>query len=403
MAGVWAEGVTRFKEGRLWVARNRPYYARALFACPVAFTDRVGTVAVNGLWRLKANPVFCARLTASQVGAVLVHEMNHVLRDHHGRSLRAGIPDEGFSLWSLAADFEVNDDLRDDGLDMPDGIIYPDEFGLEPGRLAEQYYRDMIDMAEPVDDCDHHECGYRHGGPDDGEGADGGRDGPGPARREQLRRQTAQDVLAHREAEGDWSVPAGLARWAIQQIEPQVDWRRLLASELRKGIHRRPGTGDATWSRPPRRPDDGPVLRPGTARPTADVAVVVDTSGSMQAEDHSRAVAEVSAILRTAVPGEAVTVYSADERAIAAQTVTQTRQIALVGGGGTDMGRAICDAAAARPRPAVIIVITDGLTGWPSDRPPGVAAAVIAVITRPDWAYPVPRWITAVPAPAPGP
>ena len=355
MAGVWAEGVARFKAGRLWVARNRPYYARALFACPVAFTDRVGTIAVNGLWRLKANPVFCARLTASQVGAVLVHEMNHVLRDHHGRSLRAGIPDEGFSLWSLAADFEVNDDLRDDGLDMPDGIIYPDEFGLEPGRLAEQYYRDMIDMAEAADDSDHHECGYRLGGPDDGEGDGngGGRDGPGPARREQLRRQTAQDVLAHREAEGDWSVPAGLASWAVRQIEPQVDWRRLLASELRKGIHRRPGTGDATWSRPPRRPDDGPVLRPGTAKPSADVAVVVDTSSSMQPRrpQPGRRRGQRHPADRGARRGDH-RLQRRPARHSTAQTVTQTRQIALVGGGGTDMGRAIMRRRRVSPAPA---------------------------------------------------
>ena len=34
------------------------------------------------------------------------------------------------------------------------------------------------------------------------------------------------------------------------------------------------------------------------------------------------------------------------------------------------MGRAIIDAAAARPRPAAIIVITDGYTPWPPTRPP---------------------------------
>ena len=68
----------------------------------------------------------------------------------------------------------------------------------------------------------------------------------------------------------------------------------------------------------------------------------------MQPEDHSRALAEIRAVLRAAVPGEAVTVYSADERTRTAQTITQTRQIALAGDGGTDMGQAVIDAAAAR-------------------------------------------------------
>jgi len=386
----------------MWVARHRPYYARALFACPVELTGEVDSLAVDGFWRMHANPRFAAAHTVEQVAAVIVHELNHLLRGHHARSLRAGIPEAGLELWNIAADFEVNDDLRDDGLDIPGWMIFPEKYGLEPGRLAEQYYQDMLDMAEPVDDHGCRECGIRLSRPGTGDG-DGGPEWPGPARREQLRRQTAQDIVAHREAEGDWSVPAGLARWAVRHLEPQVDWRRLLASELRKGIHRRPGTGDATWSRPPRRPDDGPVLRPGTAKPSADIAVVVDTSGSMQAEDHSRAVAEVCAILRTAVPGEAVSVYSANERVVASQAVTQARQIRLVGGGGTDMGRAVVDAAAARPRPAVIIVVTDGATGWPPERPPGVTAKVIAVVTRPDWGYSVPRWITAIEAAVPGP
>ncbi|MDE0614632.1 MAG: VWA-like domain-containing protein [bacterium] len=390
--------MARFRAARMWVARNRPYYARALFACPVDFTGEVDSLAVDGFWRMHANPRFAAAHTVEQVAAVIVHELNHLLRGHHARSLRAGIPEAGLDLWNIAADFEINDDLRDDGLDIPGWLIFPETYGLEPGRLAEQYYRDMLDMAEPVDKHDCQVCGFRLSRPglQDGDSPEG----PGPARREQLRRQAAEDIVAHREAEGDWTVPKGLSHWAIRHLEPQVDWRRLLASELRMGIHRRHGTGDTTWSRPPRRPEVGPVLRPGTARPTADVAVVVDTSGSMQAEDHGRAVAEVRAILRAAVPGEAVTVHSADERAVASQTVTQARQIALAGGGGTDMGRAIVEAAAARPRPAVIIVITDGYTPWPPERPSAVTAAVIAVLTRPYQDHHVPRWITAVEAPA---
>ena len=220
-------------------------------------------------------------------------------------------------------------------------MLYPDEYGLQPGRLAEQYYQDMLDFAaDKADDMAQHTCEHDHtegpgqGGQDDEEG------GLSRARQEQVRRRTAQDVLDHIDNHGEWAAPTGLQQWAMMRTEPKIDWRRLLASELRRGLHRRPGSGDSTWSRPARRPDDGPVLRPGTARPTAHVAVVVDTSGSMQTEDHSQAFAEVHAILRAAVPGEAIAVYSAHHEVAAVQTVNQTRQIRLVGGGGTDMRQA---------------------------------------------------------------
>ena len=407
---VWAEGVARFRAARLWVARNMPYYARVLFSCPVAFTDQVGTVSVNGHWRMKANPAFCAKLTDSQVAAVLVHELNHVLRDHHARSVRAGVPDAGFDLWKFASDCEINDDLRQENLDVPDGLLYPETLGLDPGRLAEQYYNDIVDLAlEIAEDMADRACEHDHtrgpntsnaeGGGGDVTGGDGGGEGGlSRARQEQLRRQTAQDIIDHCDNNGEWAAPAGLQQWAFKLVEPRVDWRRLLAAELRKGLHRRPGTGDATWDRPPRRPDDGPVLRPGTARPTAHIAVVVDTSGSMGDEDHARAIAETRQILSRAVPGESIRVYSADHRIIGAQTITQTRQISLPGGGGTDMGRAVTAAAQDRPQPAVIVVITDGHTPWPQHRPPTVAAKVIAVLTRPGTAHNVPRWITPIEA-----
>ena len=114
--------------------------------------------------------------------------------------------------------------------------------------------------------------------------------------------------------------------------------------------------------------------------------------------DHARAVAETQQILTRAVPGEAVKVYSADHHTQTAQTITRTQQITLQGGGGTDMAQAIHTVAATRPRPAVIIVITDGYTPWPPTRPPGNTAAVIAVLTQPWTAQHVPPWITPVQA-----
>ena len=220
----------RVLAARMWVARNRPYYARALFACPIEFTDKTETLAVNGFWRMRANPRYTATLTVAQAAASLIHELNHLLRDHHGRAVRAGVHDEGFALWKLAADCEVNDDLRGDGLDVPEGFLYPDTIGLAPGRFAEQYYHDMLEMAETPDDG-HQGCGYEHSDPPDPQQED--MSGPSPARREQLRRQAAQDIIDHQNANGAWDVPDGVGNWAASRLVPKADWRRLLAAELR--------------------------------------------------------------------------------------------------------------------------------------------------------------------------
>jgi predicted metal-dependent peptidase len=57
--------------------------------------------------------------------------------------------------------------------------------------------------------------------------------------------------------------------------------------------------------------------------------------------------------------------------------VRSARDVEIGGGGGTDMGVGIVAAQALKPRPDVVIVLTDGHTPWPSIEP---RVAVIAVL-----------------------
>ncbi|MEI8083520.1 MAG: VWA-like domain-containing protein, partial [Actinomycetes bacterium] len=67
-----------------------------------------------------------------------------------------------------------------------------------------------------------------------------------------------------------------------------------------------------------------------------------------------------------------------------------------LGGGGTDMGAGLKRAADLAPSADVIVVLTDGETGWP-DAPPqqNPRATYIAVILRPSSDEP-PEWIRTI-------
>ena len=202
-----------------------------------------------------------------------------------------------------------------------------------------------------------------------------------PVEQDMLRRVVANAVREHARVKGIGTIPAGLRRWADQTLDPKVDWRRALESAVRRGVHLRAGASDYTWQRPSRRDDSGdPVIRPGMTRPVPDIAVVVDTSASMDEQDLERALAEIRGILTRVVPGDGLRVYSVDADVASVGQVFNTRQISLVGGGGTDMRVGI--EAAIVDRPAVIIVITDGFTPWPETRPRG-APLTIAALTHP--------------------
>jgi predicted metal-dependent peptidase len=186
----------------------------------------------------------------------------------------------------------------------------------------------------------------------------------------------AQDVrAAHGKLPG--TVPAGLLRWAEEVLNPKVNWRAVLAAELRRAVAEVSGAVDYSYRRPSRRSAvAGPVVLPALRRPVPEVAVVCDTSGSMTDDLLAIVLAEVEGLLRALGLARQVRVLACDTAVAPVQRVSSARQVELIGGGGTDMGAGIGAAAALRPRPAVTVVLTDGYTPWPRLAPKGMRVVV---------------------------
>jgi len=76
-----------------------------------------------------------------------------------------------------------------------------------------------------------------------------------------------------------------------------------------------------------------------------------------------------------------VRVLAVDTDVQAARRVSRAAQLQLAAGGATDMGAGIAAAAALRPRPQIVIVLTDGYTPWP-DRPPSGIRIVVGLLAE---------------------
>lgn len=391
---------------RLWAAAHYPYLASGIFGARVIAMPGIGTVAVDPGWRLWADPDVTADWTAAELGSVLVHHVCHLLREHGSRAGLAGVRPEDSRTWIRSADAEINDDLVPAGLELPGDPVLPRDLGCPPGQLAEQYFAaGRMTQPDPAGPAGAPRLpGTRTGGPrldrpslDCGSGADGfGRpwqaDEPGvlpPWQARLLQRLIAQQCVSAGKEAGN--VPAGLLRWAQDVLEPKVDWRRALAAELRKAVADTAGAVDYTYRRPSRRAAAaGNVVLPALRRPVPEVAVVCDTSGSMSDDLLSASLAEVQGLLSALGLARSLRVLACDTAAGPAQRVSSARQVELVGGGGTDMGTGIAAAAHLRPRPAVIVVLTDGYTPWP-DGPPRGSRVVVGLLgddapDGPDWA-----------------
>jgi predicted metal-dependent peptidase len=366
-----------------------------VFGAQVIAEPDSGTVSVDQNWRLRADPELIAAWTPAQLGSVLIHHVCHLLRTHGERAQAAGVGDDEARTWIRAADAEINDDLVPAGLDLPGRPVLPQDLGADDGLLAEQYFEGIRgDRRPPAAGAEGGAWGdsrVRSGQSESGETAGpwldcgSGADGmPRPGERpgglagwqaDLLRRQVAQDVIAHAKQAG--TVPAGLLRWAEEILHPKVDWRRLLAAELRRAVAQVAGAVDYSYRRPSRRSAvAGDVVLPALRRPVPEVAVVCDTSGSMSEDLLAMVLAEVEGLLRALGLARQVRVLACDTAVAPAQRVTSARQVQLIGGGGTDMGAGLSAAVALRPRPAVTVVLTDGYTPWPNQAPKGTRVVV---------------------------
>ncbi|WP_257002315.1 VWA-like domain-containing protein [Streptomyces sp. WZ.A104] len=356
---------------RLQAARARPYLATALFALHTVESWRVPTMGVDRYWRCYVSPAFVARTPVEQLAGVWVHEVSHLLRDHHGRSDRVarqrGLNGPGDRLrMNIAADCEINDDVYGDGLARPKGAVYPSTLGLPTGELMEDYLR-RFGLGPSTQSLAWLDCGS---------GADGlARDWElGPEGADGLSDQE-QDAVRFRVAQGINGRPGnatkGWKRWAEEAFHPPQPWRELLGAAVRSATSGHGAGEDYSYGRPARRSAGLPgVVLPSLRRRPPQVSVVIDTSGSVSDAELGSALLEVAAISR-AVGGrrDLVTVLACDAATRVVHPLCSAEGIPLVGGGGTDLRTGFARALRSHPRPDAIVVLTDGQTPWPAAQP----------------------------------
>jgi predicted metal-dependent peptidase len=380
---------TKLLAARYRAAYDRPYLASALYTLTVVPSTLVPTMAVDRHWRCYVSSSFVDITPLLELAGVWIHEVSHLLRDHHGRAeLLPPADRDDRARVNLAQDCEINDDLTADGIALPSNHIRPATFGLPTGQLFEQY----LPGIPPQPPCPR--CGSgAYGGVEPWDLAPAAAASVSPTEAQSVRRVTADAIRAHLRSRGN--VPGGWKRWSDSVLEPTVDWRAMLAGSVRRAVGAASGAVDYTYQRPSRRAaSQSRVVLPSLRRPVPSVAIVIDTSGSMSDDAIGAALAEVAGVLRgVGIRGNRVTVRSCDAAAHVAQRVSRAEQIELSGGGGTDMRVGIDAALAQQQRPDVIVVLTDGLTPWP-DHP--VGARVIAGLIGDD-APPPPDWIESVP------
>lgn len=404
---------------RLAVCRRWPFLATATLSMIEVEKEAVGTMAVDAKWRLYWSREFVDSRSKSDLEFVVAHEVCHLVLGHPVRGQRVIKRPGGLEhhLWNIAADYAVNSMLEAEGMTVPKDALRPQDDGYGAELPVEEYYQHLMERTGDPGDVDP-DCEPMAGGsgsdgqqrpweesladdplsePENGEDASGdgsGDDNDTPAGvsshdAQQIVERVTED-LAKRTGKGSKS-----AQRLIDQAKPtKVNPRRLLAHAIRSRLQgAESGPGTSTYRRPARREPVGGVLRPKSIRPNPRVAIVVDTSGSMENSELASALGLIAQVLGVLRSTDGIRVITGDTRACTSAKVFRHDQVELAGGGGTDMGAIIDHVDAQKERVDLIICVTDGYTPWTDKK---TKAPVVVALTRRNCIDDVPKWMRTV-------
>lgn len=387
----------KLQAARYRLSYDRPYLSTLLYALVGIETAGIGTMGVDASLRLYYDPVWVDTLPADQLGGVLYHEIGHVLRLHHERAEALGVTSDpvGGLVWNIAADAEINDDLLEEHVTLPPTCITPTLLVKPNGLTAEEYLQAAGGKVHVVKiGIGAGQCGSVSGHTQPWEDEPKLGDGSlSQAEVDLVRRQVANDIrdAPNRQA---GNIPGWLKRFADELLAPKVNWRHELAASVRRSLAETAGLVNYSYNRASRH-SPANVILPGWCKPVPNVAVELDTSGSMGGEELMEALTEINGILHACTGGHGVRVLVTDHHVHSAKKVFRVKQIEMTGGGGTDMRLGVNAALKLRPRPDLLVIVTDGYTPWPAYQPQGLKVVACLVGKNPP-VKDVPSWIKSL-------
>ena len=378
------------------IAQSRwPYLSTLIFSLRIVETEDLPTLAVDAGWRMYYNPTFVLQQIPEVLATMVLHEALHCVSKHSARFEALGRENTSHEIWNLSGDANINQMLDD--AKMPWGEFDPvryeslAKYGVKGGMTTELTFFTMVKYFEdnPSKNPDHSDCGGVTGGSARGyEIPKSDMDNPSIKNDQQdvIRDRVAQDVIKHAREKGVGSVPGELLRWANELLNPQIDWKRELAGMMRSSLATVLGRKDYTYARPSRRQSsmaihDPEFILPSMRKPAPPtIAIIIDTSGSVQDKEITEFLSEVDGIASANGIAQGITVIPCDAQVGEIQKIRSISGIAdikLSGGGGTDLRVGIAAAESLKPQPKIVIVLTDGYTPWPESIDPHIEKLII--------------------------
>jgi len=313
----------------LMADKNSVFLTTVCLSLRHRWDDTIPTACTNGK-EIRYNPDFFMSLTHAEQVFLLLHETMHVALQH---VVRLGNRDP--NKWNYAADYVINYMLVDQGFTMPAGGLFDAQC---KGMSTAEVYKLLPDGLPEMDsDIE----------PSSGEAGEG-------------IEQEINDILVRASIQAQMSEKPGFIPGEIQVhlnklTNPVLPWDRILSRFMNKLAKT-----DYSFRKPNRRFFPDHILPTQHGQSLDDIAVAVDTSGSVTEQQFTQFLSEVHAILLKQKPKK-LTLIQFDTRIRSVDELRSTQDLASVeftGRGGTRIEPVI--EWAREHKPVAMIVFTDG-------------------------------------------
>ena len=323
---------------QLMARPDSAFFTTIAFSLIHEFSEATDTARTNGK-RIQYNPKFFMDLNHEERIFLILHESMHCAYLHMDRA-QAYDPRK----FNIAADHVINLQLLDRGFKMPKVGLADSQYR---GLSTEEVYNLLPEN------------------PNNGGGGSGvpgfGADLELPEGSTEQLQNDIQDILVRASIQskmaGDkpGTIPGDVQIFLDRLLNPKLPWNRILQKYLQAFAK-----NDYSFKKPNRRFFPQHFLPSLYGQNLMNIAVAVDTSGSVSDEEFNRFVTETHSILRMMKP-EKITVVQFDTKIKSVDEVRNVRQlmgINFTGRGGTQIEPVIDWANTHKPQ--LLLVFSDG-------------------------------------------
>lgn len=330
---------------------KQPYFGMLASRLKHEEDEEIRFYASNGV-KFKYNPKFISSCSIEELQFILTNCVMHHILAHQQRKLkRKGV------LWQLATDFAINSMLKKNGMKIPKGANFNNEFR---NMYAEEIYTHLQEQLnfegtnafeeEQIKELSNLESADEQKGFANLKNIDEDLDENDEAQWEYAA------SLAKEVAQRKSLAPSGFERFAKKLQAKNIDWR----FELYNAINRHMRNNYA-FMPPNKKHIYRGIALPSLTSDTLSLVVAIDTSGSIKEDLLGAFVAEFKSIMQN-FPAVAIELIIADAKIQAHYSFQGGDELdfALKGGGGTDYRPVFDFIDSNLPMSSMLLYFTDG-------------------------------------------